>query len=284
MRSGPTRRRRSRSATSSIGRDSRSRTAWYRPMRSGPGRPPMRRPPGEQRGVAQRAGHAVGAHRVQPVAGVADQGPARAVRGAEIAGRQIRTHLRRPDPVGRREPVVQPDAPGTAGRTRPTRCRARTAGSSRAGRAADEHAGQAAVGRDRRRRSAPGGRTTRSRRSAGPPSSRRGTRRRARPLASTGPSPHLAAIVESRPSAPITRSARVDTESDGRADRCTHDPGDRGRRGPGAGRRPERRTRTTAPARSAASTSSASSTVRRGAYSASTPADGLIETATGSSP
>ena len=42
--------------------------------------------PGEQLGVAQRVGEAVGADRVLPVAGVADQRPARAPRPSHVAG------------------------------------------------------------------------------------------------------------------------------------------------------------------------------------------------------
>ena len=90
------------------------------PVRPG-SRPGLRRPgqarrapPGQQLGVAQRPGHAVRAHRVQPVAGVADQRPAGTDACADSRP-EPRTWRSAPTRAARRQPVGQSDLPGQPG-------------------------------------------------------------------------------------------------------------------------------------------------------------------------
>ena len=229
------------------------------------------------------AGHPVGAHRVHPVPGVADQRPAGAVRRSQVAGRQCPDVPHGLRPGGRADPCADPGRVGQ----QLERGQRRTA--------PDQLVDPGGLARRRTRRS---GRRwwvshRRSSRAVEPfvavggkvrPVAVQETARRAgRACRSRRRCPGdqgIPAVGADRPAAPVRPAA---TRGRRRPTIVDHHPG----HPPVAvACRPATvaPNSTVAPARCAASTSSASITVRRGAYSASTPADGLMDTATDSAP
>ncbi len=231
----------------------------------------LRHRPREELRVAERVADAVGGDRVLEVGGVAHEGPARSPRAAEVprvAGEAVEGSREPcpPEPLRELGRGLREDAPVAPGDVRP-----HLVGEPSA-RTPPRRPGPRRRSWGWRRPRWPGPSASGSRPRRGPTSTRRCWRRRAGPGASRAPPPGT------RPSSAGRR--RRSRSRRARSARRRPRPG--GRRPPPARRRRGARSasrtrwRTSAPASTAASTRTRSSTVRRGAKSAGTPSRGLI--------